>query len=66
MQNQSKHLDAILLKLMLSAKFSAEKTKDNAINIQVNSFKVDKSNFKKKVISLNAPFIGSNYLAANV
>ncbi|MBC7697531.1 MAG: dynamin family protein [Bacteroidia bacterium] len=66
MQHQSNQLDAILLKLMRSAKFSAEKTKDDATNIQANSFKVETSNFSKTVILPNAPFIGGNPLAANL
>ncbi len=66
MQQKSNQLDAILLKLMRSAKFSAEKTKDDATNIQANSFKVETSNFSKTIILPNAPFIGGNPLAANV
>lgn len=66
MQHQSNQLDAILLKLMRSAKFSAEKTKDDATNIQANNYKVERSNFSKTVTLPNAPFIGGNPLAANV
>lgn len=55
-QLQSNQLDATLLKLMRSAKFSTEELKSGA----VKAIEVDSGRFNKVVILPNAPFIGGN------
>ena len=55
-QLQSNQLDATLLKLMRSAKFSIEEP--NAATAKVAD--ADKGRFNKTVILPNAPFIGGN------
>lgn len=65
-QQQSDQLDAILLKLMRSAKFNSEKPKADEASTKSNQGKLDASNFSKTVILPNAPFIGGNPPAANL
>ena len=65
-QLQSNQLDAILLKLMRSAKFNTEKPKANEPSTESNQGTIDSGNFSKTVILPNAPFIGGNPPAAHL
>ena len=57
---QSNQLDAILLKLMRSAKFDASKS-----NVGLGEAKIDNNDFAKATIIPDAPHIGSNSQISN-
>jgi hypothetical protein len=66
LQQQSNQLDATLLKLVRSAKFSTDKPVTPQLSEQSNTRKFDHDLVSKTVMLPNAPFIGSNPQATNL
>lgn len=66
LQLQSNQLDATLLKLMRSAKFSVDKPVASEAGEMPNTKKFESDFVSKTVMLQNAPFIGGNPQAANL